>query len=616
LIIVGTGGSGTRVFAQCVQDLGYFMGLNLNASHDAMDLAGFNQRWRVRMLPGQQPLDEDERRSRQADFAETILRHRAGIPDPTAPWGYKHPRDIFMLPFLLEQFPGMRLLHVIRDGLDMAFSDNQHQLRDYGPAWLDPSDQALEASVRSAMLWDKINQLAGDQAQAGLGPRYQWMRFEDLCQKPEASLRRLESFCGRAFGQALQSALARISPPETLGRSQRQDPALRERVAAACAAGRTRFGYQAPAQTDAEPMDPTVEPAGNPDAQPGPARSWIVLGMHRSGTSLLACLLNQMGGYSGPAERLLSGSPENPLGFFEHQDMLRINNDLLTRRDSAWPEPPRVPQESWQTPDLEDLRNQAREFLARDFCGKAIAVFKDPRLCLTLGFWAGLLAEPRVLLCLRRPSSVAMSLRQRNGLDEEYSRWLWARHVRGALDVAGALLAGAVFYEELLANPAKALAPWASALGFESFLASAEARQAFADFVRPEFNHAPAANTDDLDRSYESLRLGPRDLAGLAAGLRKITDPILDGIPERPSATAPGFSQLRPQTAAWWLTQKCLRARLTDTVARAEIAEQKQRFLEERLSVAQRELELCQSERQRTLVRIALKIEKLRRGEP
>jgi hypothetical protein len=591
------------------------MGLNLNVSHDAMDLAGFNDRWRVRMLPGQRLLDDDERRSRQADFDQTLLRHRSGIPDPTAPWGYKHPRDIFMLPFLLEQFTGMRLLHVIRDGLDMAFSDNQNQLRDYGPAWLDPADQALEAPVRSALLWDKINQLAADRGEAALGPRYQWMRFEDLCHKPKAGLRRLEEFCGRAFGQALQTSLARISPPESLGRSQRQDPALRERVAAACASGRRRFGYQTPAQNGAELVDRTVKPAGNPDAQPGPARSWIVLGMHRSGTSLLASLLNRMGGYSGPAERLLSGAPENPLGFYEHQDMLRINNDLLKRRDSDWPDPPRLPQESWETPDLEDLRNQAREFLVRDFCEKAVLVVKDPRLCLTFGFWAGLLPEPRVLLCLRRPSSVVMSLRQRNGLDEKYSRWLWARHVRGALDAAGSLLAGAVFYEELLTDPVGALAPWAPALGFEAFLASAGARQALADAVRPEFNHAPATGDDDLDRSYESLRLGPRDLGGLAAALRKMTDPILNGIPERPSATAPGFSQLRPQTAAWWLTQECLRARLADTVARAETAEQKQRSLEERLSAAQRELELCQSERQRVLVRIALKIEKLRRGE-
>jgi hypothetical protein len=334
--------------------------------------------------------------------------------------------------------------------------------------------------------------------------------------------------------------------------------------------------------------------------------------MHRSGTSLLACLLNQVGGYSGPVERLLPGAPENPLGFYEHQDMVRINNDLLKRRDSDWPDPPRLPQESWDTPDLADLRNQAQELLARDFCGKAILVFKDPRLCLTFGFWAGLLPAPRVLLALRRPSSVALSLRQRNGLDEEYSRWLWARHVRGALDAGGSLLAGAVFYEELLTDPVGALAPWAPALGFESFLVSAGARQVLADAVRPEFNHAPATGDDELDRTYESLRRGSRDLDVLAAGLRKMTDPILDGIPERPSATAPGFAQLRPQTAAWWLTQQGLRAQVADMVARAQTAERTQRILEERLCATQRELELCQRERQMGLVRLAIKVEEIR----
>lgn len=352
-----------------------------------------------------------------------------------------------------------------------------------------------------------------------------------------------------------------------------------------------------------------------PDAQPGPARSWVVLGMHRSGTSFLASLLNQMGGTSGPAERLLPSAPENPLGFYEHQDMMRINDDLLKRRDSVWSEPPRLPQESWETPDLEDLRNQAREFLARDFPGAAIPVFKDPRLCLTFGFWAGLLPEPRVLLCLRRPSSVVMSLRRRNGFDESYSRWLWARHVRGALDGAGARLAGAVFYEELLADPVQALAPWGAALGIEAFLASAQARQVLANLIRPELNHAPAAGADDLDRSYDSLRLGPRDLLGVTAGLRRMAEPMLDGILERPSSTEPGFGEIRPQTAAWWVTQQGQRARLTEAGLRAQLAEERQRYLQEQLSAAQRELELCRSDRQRLLVRIAITIEKLRRGE-
>jgi len=91
-----------------------------------------------------------------------------------------------------------------------------------------------------------------------------------------------------------------------------------------------------------------------------------------------------------------------------------------------------------------------------------------------------------------------------------------------------------------------------------------------------------------------------------------MTDPILDGIPERPSATAPGFAQLRPQTAAWWLTQQGLRAQVADMVARAQTAERTQRILEERLCATQRELELCQRERQMGLVRLAIKVEEIR----
>jgi hypothetical protein len=293
---------------------------------------------------------------------------------------------------------------------------------------------------------------------------------------------------------------------------------------------------------------------------------------------MLAGLLNQMGGCSGRTERLLPAAPDNPLGYCEHLDMLRINDALLQRRDSAWAEPPRLPQESWETPEFEDLRSQAREFLARDFRGKSISVYKDPRLCLTFGFWADLLPEPRILLSLRSPSAVAASLRRRNGLDEQYSRWLWARYVQGALDVAGSWLAGVVFYETFFSDPVAAMAPWAPILGLE--LTSERVRGALAEFVRPEFNHGPTAVKDDLDRRYERLRLGTQELVGLGAALRRIIAPLLDGIPERPSATAAGFEQLRPQTAAWWLTQQSLRARQADAVASAKITDDQQRSTE------------------------------------
>ena len=55
-----------------------------------------------------------------------------------------------------------------------------------------------------------------------------------------------------------------------------------------------------------------------------------ILGMHRSGTSLLA-RINLLGVYLGPPNRLMPAAPENPKGFWEYQPIMELNNEILAR---------------------------------------------------------------------------------------------------------------------------------------------------------------------------------------------------------------------------------------------------------------------------------------------
>ena len=60
----------------------------------------------------------------------------------------------------------------------------------------------------------------------------------------------------------------------------------------------------------------------------GEMRSLVILGMHRSGTSALAGLVQLLGVNLG--EDLLPAMPEvNEKGFFEHQEILDIHEGLL-----------------------------------------------------------------------------------------------------------------------------------------------------------------------------------------------------------------------------------------------------------------------------------------------
>src|SRR5690242_10584087 len=129
-----------------------------------------------------------------------------------------------------------------------------------------------------------------------------------------------------------------------------------------------------------------------------------VLGMHRSGTSLVTRIVNLLGVYLGPETHLLAAAADNPKGFWEHRDLVRISEEILATFDGGAFEPPAFP-ENWPSgPELAHLRERARAVIARDFAGADLWGWKDPRACLTGPFWQYLLSPMRYIHCLRNPA--------------------------------------------------------------------------------------------------------------------------------------------------------------------------------------------------------------------
>ena len=62
----------------------------------------------------------------------------------------------------------------------------------------------------------------------------------------------------------------------------------------------------------------------------------IILGMHRSGTSVLARLLNMMGAYFGPEGIGTDANDENPKGFWERRDVRSVNDFVLHSVNCDW----------------------------------------------------------------------------------------------------------------------------------------------------------------------------------------------------------------------------------------------------------------------------------------
>jgi hypothetical protein len=206
-----------------------FVGLDLNRSLDALDFAAFADRWVGRELPPE---------------AATELRAMVARQHEEAggrPWGWKEPRSVYLLPFLAAELPGLRFLHVVRDGRDMAFSENQVQLRKHGDAVLGASD-APEA-LRSISLWREVNLRAADFGERELGERYLRVRFEDLCAEPAARVAEVLRFFGLQ-GDAERIAADEVRAPSSLGRWREASPETIRELDERAGDALRRFGYQ------------------------------------------------------------------------------------------------------------------------------------------------------------------------------------------------------------------------------------------------------------------------------------------------------------------------------------------------------------------------------------
>jgi hypothetical protein len=230
--IGATGGSGTRVLARVVQRGGMYVGSDLNRSEDALDFAAFSDRWIDRHKRGENPPEL------VSELRALVARQHAEAAG--RPWGWKEPRSLYLLGLLDEQLPGLRFLHVVRDGRDMALSSNQVQLRKHGDAVLGPGGDP--EPLRSIALWREVNLRAAGFGER-MGDRYLLLRFEDLCAEPERRVAGVLRFFGLE-GDAQAIAAEEVQAPASLERWRDADPELRAALTERARDALARFGYQ------------------------------------------------------------------------------------------------------------------------------------------------------------------------------------------------------------------------------------------------------------------------------------------------------------------------------------------------------------------------------------
>lgn len=120
-------------------------------------------------------------------------------------------------------------------------------------------------------------------------------------------------------------------------------------------------------------------------AQKEKSRAIIVLGMHRSGTSLVARGLYALDVEMGNS--LLQPLHDNPKGFWEDKEIVRINDALLAIHGRKWDSIEWDEISKYAGRKYEKLRKAARSHIQDNYISSKLWGFKDPRTVRLLGFW-------------------------------------------------------------------------------------------------------------------------------------------------------------------------------------------------------------------------------------
>jgi hypothetical protein len=189
----------------------------------------------------------------------------------------------------------------------------------------------------------------------------------------------------------------------------------------------------------------------------------LVLGMHRSGTSLCSHLLSALGvdmadELPGPGKTSLA--PDNPRGHWERWEIVEFhdrifhlfNRDYFGRfHDFA------LPVAWWAEPRVAQIRREIVAFLETRI-GDGYFGFKDPRTVRLMPVWHQIFNElklaPKIVLCLRNPAQVARSLNTRDGLDPEIGEYRWLVHMIDFFRYGSNFDYCAIKYEDWFDNPA------------------------------------------------------------------------------------------------------------------------------------------------------------------
>jgi len=227
IIAIGAlGGSGTRVVAEIISEMGYFIGDELN---DALDNLTFTALFKDKVLFSDYnllskrmivfdkymsniKLSRDDIRIYNESNGNlflsfkrrSLMKIKLKINNLTEKearneYAFKEPNSIHFIDKYLTTFPNLKFIYVLRHGLDMAFSSNKGQLSNFGSFYgLENNvgslnDSSDEAAKQQLEFWIRMSKKVNDLIEK-YGDRIHVINHSSLCEEPVLEINRLADF--------------------------------------------------------------------------------------------------------------------------------------------------------------------------------------------------------------------------------------------------------------------------------------------------------------------------------------------------------------------------------------------------------------------------------------
>ena len=241
----------------------------------------------------------------------------------------------------------------------------------------------------------------------------------------------------------------------------------------------------------------------------------VVLGMHRSGTSLLTNLLTVLGVELGT--NLLPANEGNEAGYWENESIYRTQDALMNFLARNWGEygfayP--FPIDWNRLPEMREFQERLTSIVRTEIAAaKGIWGFKDPRTCRLLPLWKRIFAElnlePLYVLAIRDPAVVVSSLLKLYPLDALHGELVWLLYNLDAIRDAGEELRIVVDYDRWFTDPVAQAKAVAGALELAWPSQDNDLVAQLTQRIRPDLRHSKTSRPCSLpfvDKTHAMLQ--------------------------------------------------------------------------------------------------------------